>query len=139
MHESDTTATSPAQGTLKEEALATIPQVEKKQARSASATASKAKPLGLMARCWRFAKGLFTVKPKAQPIPVVAAPDLTVADRAAVARSAQMPPPVAFKGDTASTLVTPMGAYAGKPVDLAIRKRAEQQFKNMDLSQTTMN
>jgi hypothetical protein len=63
----------------------------------------------------------------------------TAAQRAAAARAAHMPESVAFKGATASTLVTPMGAYAGKPVEHAMRKRAEQQFKTMDISQTTMN
>lgn len=48
-------------------------------------------------------------------------------------------PPLVFKGDTTQILVTPMGAYAGKPARLVMRRHAEQQFQDLDISRTTMN
>jgi hypothetical protein len=132
MHDTDI---NPAQqpATIRDDALA-IPQTGSRTARSASAGPQAARRVGLLQRVLTFFLRLF----KPQRAAHMPAP-LTAAERAAAARAAQMSPPVAFKGDTANTLVTPMGAYAGKPVDQAMRKRAEQQFKNMDVTRTTMN
>jgi hypothetical protein len=139
MHESDTAASSAVQATLNEEAFAAVPPAARKREHAASPSTPNAKPVTLWARLRGFLRRLFAGSRSPQQAHPIHIPELTAADRAAAARAAQMPPPVAFKGDTASTLVTPMGAYAGKPVDLAIRKRAEQQFRTMDVTQSTMN
>lgn len=136
MQDTDSTISSPGQTALKEESFAAAPPVAKKRARAAFPAPGEAKPQGLMASLWGLVKRLFARKPVAYQNYT---PELTDNDRAAAARAAQMPPPVVFKGDTASTLVTPMGTYAGKPLDLVMRKRAEQQFKTMDVTQVTMN
>lgn len=124
-----------------EDALSVVTHAPKRQIKAAAETASSAKPRSWFVRLVQCIARLFGRK---QPKPVetetvIRIADTTVADRAAAARAAQMSPPMAFVGDTASTLATPMGAYAGKPVDQANRKRAEQQFRNMDVSQATMN
>jgi len=99
-------------------------------AHKASAVQHETRKAGLVQRVIQFFARLFGSRRTTE---------LTAADRAKAAREAQLPPPLAFKGDTTNTLATPMGAYAGKPVEQVLRKRAEQQFKNMDITRATIN
>lgn len=130
MHDIDTASPSlqPASQRVSPPHLVQAPRREAVQAHEAKAG-------GLFKRLLTFLAGFLRRKKQAG----VYVPDAEAAERMATARAAQMPPPMAFKGDTANTLATPMSAYAGKPVEQALRKRAEQQFKNFDITQTTMH
>ncbi len=142
MHDTDTASSSLQHTPLKEGAQAAMPHASKQPKPHLASPAENAKPRGLLARVMHFFARLFSSKRNLhhKDVAEIILPDLTANnDRAAAARAAQMEPPVVFIGNSASTLVTPMGAYAGKPVEQAMRKRAEQQFRNMDVTQTTMN
>ncbi len=135
MQDSNTTFSS--QSTQRREGgKAALPPAGSALPRKGASPAAKAQPQGWIKRIIAFVARLWTGKPKVQAY----AADANAASRAATSIAAQLSPPMAFKGDTTSTLATPISTYAGgKPVNLAIRKRAEQQFDNMDLSNTTMN
>jgi hypothetical protein len=138
MHDTDANPSPMQPGTLHEQGLKHVPYPAAKGAATASAAQSDIKKAGLVRRLLMFVAGLLGFKPRAKK---ESAPEFITAtdDRAAVARAAQLPPPMAFKGDTANTLAIPMGAYAGKPVEQAMHKRAEQQFKTMDITRSTMH
>jgi hypothetical protein len=135
MHDTASSSLQPA--LLREEAVTAAPPLSDVYAHAASSAKPEARPRGYLQKLAGFFARLFAGKRNKdhKSMPVIAVED----DRARAALAAQMQPPMAFRGDTASTLATPMGAYAGKPVEQAIRKRAEQQFKNMDITSATMN
>jgi hypothetical protein len=134
MHDTDT-ALSSKQPSRNEKAASALSHPAGAQARKASAP-SAVRPQGLIQRLMGFFARIFAGNKRNSRAYTL---DPAAAERVTASLAAQMSPPMAFKGDTTSTLATPMGAYAGKPVSHAIRKRAEQQFNNMDISNSTMN
>ena len=136
MHDTDATAPLLQPGTLREDAVTSLPHPAGREAPKASSAQNEIKAPGLVQRLMAFIVRLFKARRRKQ---IEFVPDASVSERAATAQAAQLPPPMAFKGDTANTLATPIGAYAGKPVEHAMRKRAEQQFKNLDITQTTIH
>jgi hypothetical protein len=136
MHDTDTNAPSPQPGALREEAVTSLPHKADKEAPAVSAAAAGTRAPSLLRRLLECLARLFKGKKRKETKYV---PDQAASERAAAAQAAQLPPPMAFKGDTANTLATPIGAYAGKPVEQALRKRAEQQFKSMDITQSTVH
>lgn len=136
MHDTNTGSPLPLSSTHQGDSVTLLSPSTDKAAQKTASAQSMHKPAGIVQRVLHFFVKLFSRKEAVRARKLVA---LSLAERAAAARAAQMSPPVAFIGDTTNTLITPMGAYAGKPVDQAIRRRAEQQFKNMDITQATIN
>jgi hypothetical protein len=120
--------TAPAKG--KEEAVNTSLHAKPRMAATARIH-THSQPKGLLQRIVAFLQRLFSPVP---PLPPVKAHGVAEAVQPSTATL-----PIAFKGGTAITLATPMGAYAGKPAQQRMRKLAEQQFHHMDVTQVTMN
>jgi hypothetical protein len=137
MHDTDATPPIPQPSSIREQGVAPLPHVVTEVATAVAPVAGVAKRAGLMQCVWQFFARLLN---RRQHVRKENTSDLIIAaDRAAAALAAQMPPPIAFKGETASTLAIPTSTYAGKPVEQALRKRAEQQFKNLDITRTTIH
>ena len=134
MHDTDAFSQLPL--SAPKERTHSVLQAERPQTAAPVKAVAAEKPRGLFARMFGWLGGLFVTKKEAVAVRAV---DPVAAERAATSRAAHMPEPVAFRSENASTLATPVSVYAGKPVEQAIRKRAEQQFKAMDITQSTVH
>ncbi len=133
----DTASSNQPRSSAREETAAALSRLSGMHAPKVATAAPPVKRRSWLMRLLGFLARPFTGWRKKKIVDIAASQH--IAERAATAIASGAEPPMVFRGDTASTLATPMGTYAGKPAYQAIRKRAEQQFKNMDITTSTMN